>query len=528
MDASLNQLPSKKDYDNMQWNVTTACVVIGSGLFGVGVAAAEDSPPRPNIVLIMVDDMGYSDLGCYGGEIDTPHIDRIAMAGIRYTNFTNCAKCETTRATLMSGRYHTEVGGGLRNCITVAEVLKQGGYHTMMSGKWHLAGSPIDRGFDRYFGFLNGASNFFTGESTAGGTHFRLDEEEWQVPKENFYCTDAFTDFAIRFLDERNDAERDQPFFLYIAYNAPHYPLQAPKKDVEKYRGKYKQGWDVLRQQRLKRMKQLGIVPSDQKLSARPEGLERFEELSAKEQDHHDLMMAIYAGMIDRVDQQVGRLLEKIDSLGETEDTLVLFLSDNGACPFQRSKPDTIKKNLAPWDPASFWTYDHRWAHACNTPWRKYKQNQHEGGISTPLIAYWPEGIADPGRFERQRGHLVDLHATFCELAGVTYPAEHLGQQVGPPRGISLVPHFQGRSRPGHEELFYYFRPNKTALLQGDWKLVDSKELYRLSVDRIEDNDLSEQFPERFEQLKSRWQELAKRYGASPAKGSKNRKRLQR
>ncbi len=491
-----------------------------------------NSPPataatKPNVVLIMVDDMGYSDLGCYGSEIHTPNIDRLAEGGIRFTNFTNCAKCETTRATLMSGRYHTEVGGSaLRNCITMPEVMKLAGYHTMMVGKWHLVGSPLDQGFDRYFGFLNGASNYFTGEATSGGTHFRLDHQEWKVPESGFYCTDDFTDFALRFLDEQQQdvQAKDKPFFLYVAYNAPHYPLQAPKEEVDKYRGKYMEGWDALRQKRLTRMKELGVVPADQKLSVRPD-VERFAELTAAQQEHRDLMMATYAGMIDRVDQNVGRLLKKIEDLGETENTLVLLLSDNGACPFQRSSKATIEKNLAPWQPESFWCYDQRWAHACNTPWRKFKQDQYEGGISTPLIAYWPAGIVKPGRFERQRGHVVDLHATLRDLVGVKYPDQYDGQLVGPARGISLAPLFVQEKRTEHDELFYFFTWSKTALLQGRWKLVNSNELYDLTKDRIESNDLSQEEPERFQVMKARWAALAKEYKVPPPRKKKARKR---
>ena len=423
----------------------------------------------------------------------------------------------------MSGRYHTEVGkGALRRCITMPEIMKLGGYHTMMTGKWHLKGSPVDRGFDRYFGFLNGASNFFTGESVYGRTYFRLDHQEFWVPKEGFYCTDDFTDYAMRFLDDRekHTTQKANPFFLYVAYNAPHYPLQAPREEVNKYQGKYMDGWDMLRKTRLARMKKMGVVPPDQKLSSRPQNIEEFKLLSAQEQAHRDLMMATYAGMIDRVDQNVGRLLKKLDSLGESDNTLILFLSDNGACPFQRSQKKTIEHNFAPWNPDSFWCYDQRWAHACNTPWRKFKQNQHEGGVATPLIAHWPKGITNPGRFERQRGHLVDLHATCRELAGVDYPKQQHGQPIGAARGISLVPHFTQKRREEHKELFYYFNSSKTALLQGDWKLVDSSELYNIREDRIESNDLAATHPERLERMQARWHELAERYGVreSPKK----------
>jgi arylsulfatase A-like enzyme len=289
---------------------------------------------------------------------------------------------------------------------------------------------------------------------------------------------------------------------------------------VQKYRGRYLMGWDKLRERRLERMKEIGIVAPDQELSARPD-VESFEHLTSREQDHHDLMMATYAGMIDRVDRNVGRLLRRLRELGEADNTLILFLSDNGACPFQRSKKKSIEKNLMPWDPASYWTYDKRWAFACNTPWRKFKQNQHEGGISTPLIAYWPKGVTNPGRIERQRGHLVDLHATIRELAAVEYPSTYEGEPVGPARGISLAPLFRELPRQEHEELFYYFNPQKTALLQGEWKLVDSKELYHLPTDRIESRDLSQKHPERFERMKARWEALAREYKVPPARGGK-------
>jgi len=461
---------------------------------------------RPNIVLIFVDDMGYSDLGCFGSEIKTPHLDSLAANGIRFTNFHNCAKCETTRATLISGRFHPEVNTTqLNNCMTIAEGMKAGGYHTIMSGKWHLTGNPIDHGFDRYFGFLNGAVNFFTGESTLGGKKFRLDKKEFVVPDKEFYTTDAFTDYAIKFLNER---EKDKPFFLYLAHNAPHYPLHAHKKDVDKYRGTYRMGWNVLRDQRLKRMKEQGIISKDQKLSATPADHKKFSDLSAEQQDHEDLMMATYAAMIDCVDQNIGRFVNHLKKIDVFDNTLIFFLSDNGACPFQRSTPDTIKNNLKPWDPKSFWTYDKHWAHACNTPLRKYKQNQHEGGTRTSMIAHWPQGIVQPGRIDRQLGHVVDFHATCLDLAGVPYPTTYKTQNIGPQRGLSLDPILKGKQRIPHKELFYTFKSKYSALQTGDWKLVDNKELYNIKDDIIEMNNLKDKHPEKFNEMKKRWAEL--------------------
>jgi arylsulfatase len=474
------------------------------------LATAAHAADRPNIVLIMVDDMGYSDLGCYGGEIKTPNIDRLAKEGMRFTQFYNCAKCETTRATLLSGQYHPSVGiRNMRNCVTIAEAMRAGGYTTLMTGKWHLTSTPIQRGFDRYFGHLSGACNFFTGDNT-----FRIDEKPFEVPKTGFYTTDANIDYAIRFL---NEADKKKPFFLYVAFNAPHYPLQAPKEEVDKYRGKYKIGWDELRRQRLSRMKSLGIVASDQKLAPRPADVPAWDSLGKAEQDQHDLLMATYAGMIDRVDQNIGRLVAHLERMGAWENTLLLFLSDNGACPFQRTKQKTRDEKLMPWDPKSYWTYDRRWGHACNTPFREYKQNQHEGGISTPLIVRWPAGVKKPGGITHQPGHLVDIMATFLDVGGAKYPKTHAGKPIGRMRGHSLAPIFAGKNRAPHEAIFFTFYGKNNALRMGDWKLVniDRKEweLYNIAQDRAELNNLAAKEPERLAAMKKHFERMAKEMG---------------
>lgn len=454
---------------------------------------------KPNIILILVDDMGYSDLGCFGSEIDTPNIDALAAGGIKFTHFTNCAKCETTRTTLMSGRYHTEVKGNSKSLITIPENLALGGYQNFMVGKWHIFDKPLQRGFERYFGFLEGATNFFTGEGTKGGFSYKLENEDYTIP-EHFYATDAFTDYAIKYIDER---EKEKPFFMYLAYNAPHYPLQAPKEDVMKYRGKYKDGWEALRKKRFARMKELEIIPEDTKLSEPESDVRKWDSLSEEEKDDMDLRMAAYSAMIDRVDQQVGRVISKLEDDKIRENTLVIFLSDNGACPFDRTRQPTIENNYMPWDGRSYYCYPKEWANACNTPLRLYKQNQNEGGIATSMIANWPAGITVPGTFNRQRGHLVDFHATFRELAGVEYPGEYKGKEIGPARGISLVPSFTGKERQEHEYLYQNFAETKNALIKGKWKLVDYKYLYDLEVDRIESNDLSKAHPEKFEEMKA-------------------------
>lgn len=475
---------------------------------------------RPNVILIMVDDLGFSDLGCYGSEIETPNLDSLANSGLRFTQFYNCAKCETTRATLLSGCYYPEVENQkLKNCITIAEGMRAAGYRTLMSGKWHLAGSPMDRGFEKYFGFLGGATNFFTGDNT-----FRLHEELFHVPQENFYTTDAFTDYAIRFLEETKRDDPEQPFFLYLAYNAPHYPLHAKQSDVEKYLGKYLTGWDRLRTDRIARQKEMGLLPAETQLSPRPEVVPAWDDVPESERDHHDLMMAAYAGMIDCVDQNIGRLVEKLDELVIRDNTLILFLSDNGACPFQRSKKRTVEQNLRPWNPESYWTYDQRWAHACNTPFREYKQNQHEGGICTPLIVNWPAGVKQQGHITDQAGHLVDIMATCLDVAETKYPTEFNGQPVGPPRGLSLKPILEGKTRQPHEMLFFSFYGKNNALRVGDWKLVNINfgewELYNLAEDRSELNDLAEENPEKLQEMIDAWNKFSIQVGETKRKKS--------
>jgi arylsulfatase A-like enzyme len=477
------------------------------------IAGGNEPAKRPNVVLLMVDDMGFSDLGCYGGEVQTPNLDALASSGLRFTQFYNCAKCETTRATLLSGKYYPEVGNtAMKNCITIAEGMKSAGYHTIMTGKWHVKNTPNGRGFDQYFGHLSGATNFFTGDNT-----FRLNEEVFEVPEQGFYTTDANVDYAIKFLDNAQENDPNKPFFLYIAFNAPHYPLQAPREEVEKYRGTYKIGWDELRKQRFARQKKMGLFPADTKLSPRPDDVPAWDTLSVAEQDHQDLMMATFAGMIDRVDQGVGRLIQKLDSMGVRDNTLIMFLDDNGACPFQRSKQKSIENNLMPWNPESYWCYDKRWAHACNTPFREYKQNQHEGGITSPMIVNWPAGLKNKGTITAQPGHLVDIMATCLDVAQTQYPTEIDGASIGPPRGLSLKPIFEGKTRPPHEAIFFSFYGKNHAIRVGDWKLVNINfgdfELYDLAEDRTELNDVSKTNPDQLTKMLAIWDKMSSEVG---------------
>lgn len=488
-------------------------------VLGVLPASGALAAESPNVLLILVDDMGWSDLGCYGSEIDTPHLDGLAARGQRFTQFYNTAKCSQTRAALLSGLYHNEVGiGAMKNCWTLAEAMKQAGYFTVMAGKWHLKKEPTDRGFDRYFGHLSGATDFFKGNKT-----FRLNGKPFKVPARGFYTTDAFTDYAIRFLDDAHKSRK--PFFCYVAYNAPHYPLQAPKKDVEKYLGKYKLGWDALRKQRYQRQKELGLLKEGWKLSPRPQGVPAWKPLSPERKKNEDLRMATYAGMIDRVDQNVGRLIAHLKKQGVFENTLILFLSDNGACPFDRNH----HLNLMPWEGGSHWTYDKGWAHACNTPFREFKRNQHEGGISTPFIAHWPSGLkVKPGSITHEVGHLVDVMATLLDLTDTKYPKTFNGQSLKPLRGRSLLPIFSGNAPTPRQGLYFDFAGVHHALRMGPWKLVNKNagpwELYNIEADRSELNNLVKSQPERAQRMQQAWESWAKEAGVKQRKKKRKRK----
>ena len=497
---------------------TVAPAVTRRSLFLLPFAGApllRAAEARPNVIVILVDDMGFSDLGCYGGEIETPNLDRLAQNGLRFTQFYNTAKCSETRAALLTGLYHNEVRiMALRNCWTLAEAMKQAGYFTAMAGKWHLNNQPTDRGFDRYFGHLSGATDFFRGDNT-----FRLNGEPFDVPENGFYTTDANTDYALRFIDESRQNDAGKPFFCYVAYNAPHYPLQAPQEDVEKYRGKYMMGWDELRRRRHDKQKRLGVVKDAWGLSPRSDDVPAWDNLSEEQKKAQDLRMAVYAAMIDRVDRNIGRLVDHLQQLDVLDDTLILFLSDNGACPFDRNR----NTDRQPWEAGSHYTYDKGWAHACNTPFREYKQNQHEGGISTPLIAHWPAGLrTEPGSLCGDTGHLVDVMPTLLELSGTSYPSEFGGQTLKPLRGRSLVPLFHGAEPAPREALYFDFAGRDHAVRLGRWKLVSKYHgpwaLYDIPADRTESNDLSDEQPGRAEELRHLWEDWAEQAGI-PEKG---------
>ena len=496
--------------------------------------------PRPNIVLVLVDDMGYSDIGCYGGEIRTPNLDRLAANGLRYRQFYNTARCCPARASLMTGLYPHQAGMGWMTvadlghdgytgdlnarCRTIGEVLSPAGYGTYMSGKWHLthdryngaAGPkhswPRQRGFDRFFGTICGGGSYFTPRT--------LTVDNRQIdPPEGFYYTDAISDHARRFIEDHRRDRPGDPFFLYVAYTAPHWPLHARPEDIAPYRGAFREGWDVLRERKFERMRQMGILDESWDLSPRGEGIRPWDDLTDAEKDDFDLRMAIYAAQVACVDRGVGRIVASLEAGRQSDDTLVLFLSDNGGCHEEIHAKSDRQEHLG--TDASFESYGRPWANVSNVPFREYKSWVHEGGIATPLIAHWPAGIAAAGEFRDRVGHLIDLMPTCIELAGAHYPTDPK-EGVFPLEGESLAASF-ARDRPRPAPVFWEHEGNRAVRL-GQWKLVakglDGRwELYDMEADRTERNDLSAAHPERVEEMTAAWQAYAERTYVFPMDG---------
>jgi arylsulfatase A-like enzyme len=460
---------------------------------------------KPNILVILTDDLGYSDLGCYGSEIDTPNLDRLAANGLRFSQFYNTAKCHSSRVSLLTGRWCIQAGDiSMKKAVTIPEVLAPAGYSTAMTGKWHLDKEPTDFGFQRYWGHLSGATNFFTGDNT-----FRLNGEKWEVPKEGFYTTTANVDFGLRFIAEAR--EEKKPWFLYIAFNAPHAPLQPLKEDYEKYRHRYDGGWDKMNAARCEKQKEVGLLPSDTKPSPRPDHIHDWDSLTPEIRDWESRRMAAYAALIDRVDRETGRIIADLEKSGELDNTLIVFLSDNGACPYDRNN---IGMNKEPYLPGTKWTDSTGWAWARNTPFRFYKQNQFEGGISSPAVFHWPAGIKAPkGSVTEAPAHLVDLLPTLAEIAGAEIPTTFPGREPTPLAGTSLTPILKGGKWEARPPIHLLYESDR-GLRDGDWKLVSFKsrpwELYEISKDRTELNNLATQYPERVAAMAMAWHGIAK------------------
>ncbi len=483
--------------------------------------AGSAASPRPNIILIMCDDMGFSDIGCYGGEVQTPNLDRLAAEGMRFTQFYNNAKCTTTRASILTGLYpRFGKPGHLRdNMITLGEGMQLAGYQTSLSGKWHLlkargarkdvAGSwhrdfdrtthPYFRGFERFYGLLDGCCNFFDparpDPSYKGGRIRNFGRNDLPVTSfpDNYYTTDAFTDHAIESIHKF--AASGRPFFLYLTYTAPHYPLHAKPKDIAKYRGRYREGWNAMRAARWERQQAMGLAATNWSLT---QGDSRAYKWSGADHDFEDFRMAVYAAMIDSMDQNIGRLRKALETSEVEDNTLILFLSDNGGCSEEPGGRDPKRRIPGPKD--DYVAVGPSWGWAQNAPFRRYKSWVHEGGITTPMIAWWP-GRVPAGYINRSAAHIIDLLPTFLKLAGAEYPKVYKGRKMLPVEGKSMVPLLFGKSREGHQSLSWYWAENR-AIRQGDWKLVwdklvESWELYNLGRDRCEAKDLAAEQPDR-------------------------------
>ena len=485
--------------------------------FNAGITYIGIAQERPNIVLIMVDDMGFSDLGVTGSEIDTPNIDALAKEGMLFTQFYNAAKCEITRGSLMTGLYSQQIsdtvsgaypivlGESRNNNATIAELLGNAGYETIASGKWHLGNwtevdldqAPIDRGFDHFFGHLSGAIDYFTGVATVGYYDIWEGESPYDIPQD-FYSTDAFTDYEIDRITA--SATNDSPFFLYLSYNAPHFPLQVPQENIDEYlnKGLYSKGWDRVRQHRYERQLKSGIIAPNWALGKRDTFVPNWDSLTPSQQVWEEVQMATYAGMIDRLDQQVGRLIKRIQELGMKDNTLLMFLSDNGGHPFGYAGVE--------------------WATVSNIPFQKYKQWHYEGGIATPLIVRWPNGIKS-GTIIQKPAHILDIMPTLLEVAGVTYPNQFNSNILLPLEGESLWSVLQGRNTNWQHDPIVHEFDGQRMVRDGDWKLVAERggtwELYNMSDDRTETNNLVEKYPYQVIRLSKIYSEWAERIGAT-------------
>ncbi|MEM8488704.1 MAG: arylsulfatase [Bacteroidota bacterium] len=499
-----------------------------SCFFLLGCKAAPKPDRVPNIIIILADDMGYSDVGSFGGEIETPYLDMLASRGLRFTQFYNAARCCPTRASLLTGRYPHQAGmGGMVSSLdseptpgpyqgyldervaTLAERLKAANYKTYLSGKWHVGEKavhwPRQRGFDRYFGLISGASSYF--EVIKDQPRVRqmvLDDTPWEPPADGFYMTDAIADYATRFIEEHVATHtRRTPFFLYVPFTAPHWPLHAFESDIVRYEGVYDVGWDSIRVARYDRLVASGIIDGRWALPSRPASIPAWEDVEDKEE--WSRRMAVYAAMVDRMDQGIGRILSVLDETSTIRNTLIIFLSDNGGSAEGVAGRNLHDENSRIGERDSYAAYREPWAFVSNTPFRQYKAWTHEGGIATPMIVYWMRGIQEPGRIVHQPGHLIDLMSTSLELAGIA-PTDSLP-------GISLVPHFEGETPAGHDGL-YWEHQGAQAVRQGPWKLVkgrntDTWELYNLAADRNERYNVAGQYPELVKKMDADWQEWA-------------------
>ncbi len=499
-------------------------------------AFAQRPSEKPNIVLILADDLGFSDLGSFGSEIRTPNLDRLAQEGLRITQFYNSGRCCPSRAALLTGLYPHQAGVGdmvqdkgtpayqgylSKHSATIAQLLKTGGYNTIVSGKWHVglvqSAWAVNRGFDQSFTMQNNGSSYFNSEplyNDGRTVTFQLNGRQIQRYDTSRYLTQAITDFAIQSIDRIKD--QSNPFFLYLAYNAPHWPIQALPEDIARYKGSYMQGWDALRTARYKKLVSLGIIQKEWILSPRYEKAPEWKALSAIEKDQWDTRMAIYAAMIDRMDQCIGQVLDKLRATGRDRNTLVLFVSDNGGSgDTVREWSYVTQKTGDPGSVNSIDSYDPPWGNASNTPFRLFKKNTHEGGIASPFIAWFP-GKIRPNRLSKQIGHITDIMPTLLDVAGVRYPETFGNEQLTPLAGSSLIRLFQHPEQVEKKTIFWEHEGSR-AVRKQDWKLVaeigQPWELYDLKTDRTETTNLAGRYPGKVRELEREYLEWAEKVG---------------
>lgn len=513
----------------------------------------ESREDRPDILLILNDDMGYSDLGCYGGEVETPNLDRLAEGGARFTQAYNTARCCPSRASLITGLHPHQTGVGHmisdwdldgyrgdlnEHCVTIAEVLGESGYSTYMSGKWHVTRNmdprgpveswPCPRGFDRYWGMLTGAGNYFAPK------YLTENNTRLETPGEGFYLTDEISDHAAQFVRRHDREQGDRPMLLYTAYTAPHWPLHALERDIAKYEGRFAAGWDVLREERLDRMRAMGLVEDRWDLSARDERVPPWDEAPFREWEQR--RMEVYAAQIDCMDQGIGRILDALEETGRLDNTLVVFLADNGGCAEEirldyansrsctantrRGEPVLFgnRPGVMPGSENTFQSYGIPWANLSNTPFRLYKKWAHEGGVATPLIVHWPRGLPCEGDLIHDPLQLPDIAATFYDAAGADYLVERHGVEVQPLEGHSLMRPLRGESFD--REAVFVEHEGNCMVRAGQWKLVrrypDRWELYDMAEDRTETNDLVSEAPAVATELEERWSNWARRCNVLP------------
>ena len=501
-----------------------AWTTLGRGVASAAEATAAPagkSGARPNIMVILTDDMGFSDLGCYGGEIETPNLDALAANGVRFTEFYGTARCWPTRATLMSGRYSNALG---TKQVSVAQVLKTVGYQTAMVGKWHLSRSgtkngPLQRGFDDFYGTLTGAGSFWDPITLTRGT-------EPVKPDGDFYYTEKIGSEAVRQIE--NFAKSDKPFFQYVAFTAAHWPLHAREKVIQKYLKRYETGWEKMRAARYERMIRMGIIDKERWPLPAPEPrVKPWDPIDHKPWRIRN--MAVYAAMVDHMDQAVGRIVAALKRTGKLDNTLIIYTNDNGACPEHlggngwgtatnviawakaNGKTFSIGDNMdvPSGGPLTYHSVGHNWANAQNTPLRRYKMNVHEGGACVPCIMHWPKGLGrKAGTITSQRGHMVDIMATCVDLAGAKYPAEFDGQTLDPNEGTSLVPAIKG-GKQDYDRAYYFNHAGTRAVIKGDWKVVAEGrgkwQLHNLAKEKTEITDLADKMPDKVKELVALW-----------------------